>query len=219
MPEQTSDRATPLCGPLWRTSPGASLPVPFSTPAWRAPHPRRLSRSSRPPFHGPFPLGALLLLLAAACSPSSPADPPAPAFREAQSEPEALHPEAAEAISRLRSPFCPGFMLEVCTTSESDALRDSIQAGALAGLDADSLMERMIAVYGEEYRAFPKRTGAGLLAWAMPPVALLAGLGLVVVALRRMRRGGPVPASEALSDEEQARLDEALAAFESREQD
>ena len=29
------------------------------------------------------------------------------------------HPQAEEAISRLYSPFCPGFMLEVCTAAQS----------------------------------------------------------------------------------------------------
>ncbi len=111
-------------------------------------------------------------------------------------------------------------MLEVCTSSQAEALRDSIHLAAGEGLDADSLVERMLAAYGEEYRAFPRREGAGLLAWAMPPFALLAGLGLVVVALRRMRgRGGAAHDSAALTDEERAQLDEALAEFETMDPD
>lgn len=126
------------------------------------------------------------------------------------------HPEAREAISKLRSPFCPGLMLEVCPTRNAQALRDSIDSDARLGLTADSLVERVVAAYGEEYRAFPKRTGAGLLAWVMPPAGLLLGLGLVIVALRRLR--GPTRAGEAsaegLTSDEQARLDAALADLE-----
>ncbi len=111
-------------------------------------------------------------------------------------------------------------MLEVCTSIQAEALRDSIHLAAESGLSADALVERMIAAYGEEYRAVPKREGAGLLAWAMPPVALVAGLGLVVVALRRMRgRDGAGDHPGDLTDEERARLDEALAEFEAMERD
>ena len=109
-------------------------------------------------------------------------------------------------------------MLEVCPSFEAEALRDSIQMGAVQGLSADSLVEWMIAGHGEEYRAFPKRSGAGLLAWVAPPFALLMGLGLVVIVLRRLR--GRVPAAAGaggLTDDERARLDEALAELEAME--
>ena len=110
-------------------------------------------------------------------------------------------------------------MLEVCPSRKAEALRDSIQMFAEEGVGADSLVEWMIASHGEEYRAFPKRTGAGLLAWAVPPVALLVGLGLVVVALRRLK--GPGAAAEAvagLTDEERDRLDAALEQLEEMEE-
>ena len=109
-------------------------------------------------------------------------------------------------------------MLEVCPTREAEALRDSIQLGAAEGLSADSLVEWMIAGHGEEYRAWPKRSGAGLLAWVAPPLALLMGLAVVVVVLRRlMGRETGVAGSGGLSDEEQARLDEAMAELEAME--
>ena len=103
-------------------------------------------------------------------------------------------------------------MLEVCPSGEAQALRDSIRMGAEAGLDADSLVEWMIASHGEEYRAFPQRGGVGLLAWAVPPVALLLGLGVVVIVLRRMLGPGRARgAAEDITDEERDRLDAALA--------
>ncbi len=164
--------------------------------------------------------GSVLLcaVLAAACGPAPPSGQAELSSRDAESVAEALHPEAGEAIARLRSPFCPGLMLEVCPTREAEALRDSIQMGAAEGLSADSLVEWMIAGHGEEYRAWPKRSGAGLLAWVAPPLALLMGLAVVVVVLRRLRgRETGVAGSGGLSDEEQARLDEAMAELEAME--
>ena len=128
------------------------------------------------------------------------------------------HPEAQEAISKIRSPFCPGQTLEVCPSWQAEALRDSIDRLAWDGLAADSLIELVVASHGEEYRGFPKRSGTGLLAWLMPPAALLLGLGLVVVALRRLR-GPTVPASEqgGLSEHDRERLEAALAELEAME--
>lgn len=145
-------------------------------------------------------------------------EPSAPAEQARDSAPgsraRAFHPEAKEAISRIRSPFCPGLMLEVCPSPPAEALRDSLDAQAKDGLRADSLVEMVVASYGEEYRAVPKTSGAGLWAWVMPPVALAAGLGLALVALRRLRAPADLRARPALSDEEQERVRQALADFE-----
>ena len=146
------------------------------------------------------------------------AQEPAPAAQDSVSLPREVHPAAREAISKIRSPYCPGFMLEVCTSREAQWLRDSIQAGAVAGLSADSLLEMVIAAHGEEYRAFPKSSGAGLLAWVIPPAALLVGLGLVLVALKKLRgpRGEGVVDGD-LTDQERDLLDAALAELEEME--
>jgi len=126
------------------------------------------------------------------------------------------HPEAKAAISRLYSPFCPGFMLEVCTAQESIVLRDSINLLAYEGWNSDDLVEWMLADYGEQYRAVPLRTGSGLWAWILPPFALALGVGLVVLALRRFvptapAGQGPGGASRAaVSEEEARRLREAI---------
>lgn len=170
------------------------------------------------------PAAAAAFGLAAALWPASLAplvQSPASQSSASQSPVVQPHPEAREAISKLRSPFCPGLMLEVCPTPNAQALRDSLDGGARQGLTADSLVEKVVATYGEEYRAFPKRTGAGLLAWVMPPAGLLLGLGLVIVALRRLR--GPAdPAAdgaEALTADERARLDAALADLEAEDEE
>jgi cytochrome c-type biogenesis protein CcmH/NrfF len=131
----------------------------------------------------------------------------------------APHPEAEEAISRLYSPFCPGFMLKVCTASQSAALRDSIQAFAYQGWTADELVEWMISNYGEEYRAVPDTGGLGIFAWILPPLGIVLGAGMVVVALRRFRPGAEAPGSghvgadqveRPITPEEQARLRSAI---------
>ncbi len=161
----------------------------------------------------------LFAVLVSACGADLPPEAAELASREAAAVAEELHPEASEAISKLRSPFCPGFMLEVCPTSDAEALRDSLQAGARAGLSADSLVEWMVAAWGEEYRALPQASGSGLLAWVVPPAVLLLGLGLVVIALRRLKRPSmAVAGTDAITEDERDRLDAALAELEEMEE-
>lgn len=107
------------------------------------------------------------------------------------------HPQAQEAISRLLSPYCPGFMLEVCPAAESIALRDSIQALAIQGAASDELVEWVLANHGREHLAVPPRSGWGLWAWLLPPLALLIGAAGVSLALRRL-----VPARGAVHAED-----------------
>lgn len=144
----------------------------------------------------------------------------------AQGQDEALrrplepHPAADEAIARLKSPYCPGQMLEVCTSYTGALLRDSMQAMAREGWTTDELVEWMLARHGEEYLAYPRATGAGLLAWLVPPAAIVLGILAVVVALRYMRRGAPPEktVSTELSSEEEERLREALKDMDSAEE-
>ena len=174
--------------------------------------------TTRTPLNVSFRL-ALMLVLAAA------AGTPAPAVAQSQYElppgtkgPLEWHPEALKAIDVLKSPYCPGFMLEVCPSPGGAALRDTIQTMAEEGLPADTIVEQLIARYGEEWRALPKTRGEALLAWVVPPLGLILGVIGVVVMLKKMRRprGGPAPVE--VSDGERARLDAALRELEAEEE-
>jgi cytochrome c-type biogenesis protein CcmH/NrfF len=127
---------------------------------------------------------------------------------------------ADAAISRIRSPYCPGLMLEVCPSSQAEGLRDSIRVMAAQGRSAEAIVEDVLARHGEEWRAVPKRSGAGLLAWLIMPLALVVG-GLVLWGrVKVMRRQGPAlaTADTPMSDEERLRLAAALREFEQAEE-
>jgi cytochrome c-type biogenesis protein CcmH len=127
-------------------------------------------------------------------------------------EPIQPHPEGDAAIKKLRSPYCPGLMLEVCPTATAKVLRDTLQAMAHAGAPSDSIVAWMLAQYGEEYRAVPRARGSGLLAWIVPPLALVGGFVLVLMALKHFRskeEESSLP-PRSLSAEEESILAEAL---------
>ena len=158
--------------------------------------------------------GRLLLALAAAAGLGA----AAPVW--AQDRTPATEAVATEAIAQIRSPYCPGLMLEVCPSPQADFLRDSIHTMAAEGQSARQIVERVVASHGEQYRALPKRSGAGVWAWVMPPLVLLVGLALVawrIVQLRRKRAGVVEPEAAPLSDEERARVEAALRGFDREE--
>lgn len=101
------------------------------------------------------------------------------------------HPEGDAAIAQLKSPYCPGLMLEVCAHPDSKVLRDSLQAMAHTGMESDTLVAWMLGTYGEQYRAVPEARGSGLLAWVIPPFVMVVGFLIVILALRRFRTRRP----------------------------
>ena len=162
-------------------------------------------------------LAAALVALSLTAAPASAQKPPA------TGETMTVHPEAKAAIDRIESPYCPGMMLEVCTSAGGAMLRDSIERMAEAGLSADSIVELVIAEYGEEWRALPKRAGLGLWAWVIPPVVLVGGLMVVAVVLgRRRRMAGEAPQAEPAAPEatpaDEARLKAALKELDEEEE-
>lgn len=140
----------------------------------------------------------------------------------AQEGPRSSHPEANRAINQLRSPFCPGLMLEVCPSPPAEALRDSIQAMAEAGMSSRELVEWMVGNHGEAYRAVPKTEGAGLLAWLAPPIALVLGIVALLVAFRKLLGRRPVaaeaPPPVEISEADRRRVREALRELETLEE-
>lgn len=142
-----------------------------------------------------------------------------PAAARAQVSPEEAQRTADAAIGRLRSPFCPGLMLEVCPSPPAEMLRDSIRGLAAEGQSVEQIVEGVLAAHGQEWRAVPKRSGAGLLAWLVLPFVLVVGGVVVWTRVRAMRGQGQVYAmgGGGMTDEERGRLDAALREFERRE--
>lgn len=139
---------------------------------------------------------------------------------EGQGEAYSPNPEASEAIGQLRSPYCPGLMLEVCPSPNAAILRDSIEMLAEEGWESEALVEWMIANHGEEWRAIPKTRGTGILAWVLPPAALMMGLGIVAIVLRRIAppKERETPKDIDLTDDDLARMKDALRELEAEDE-
>jgi cytochrome c-type biogenesis protein CcmH/NrfF len=128
---------------------------------------------------------------------------------------------ARDAMTRLRSPITPSHTLDMCPASEAMALRDTIRLAALGGMTADRIVEDVIARHGEQVRLIPRRSGFGLAAWLLTPLALIVGGLFLAMRVRAMRQSGPASAAGAgagaMSKEDQDALAVALRDFERTE--
>lgn len=137
-------------------------------------------------------------------------------------EPWSSHPAADQAIAELKSPYCPGFMLEICPSPDAAALRDSLQMLARDGMSTEQLVEWMIGNHGEIYRAVPKAEGRGLWAWMGPPVGLALGVaGLFLLFMQiKAKRAKVIPSQKrpVLSEADRARVQAAMREMETLEE-
>ncbi|GBQ10517.1 cytochrome c-type biogenesis protein [Swaminathania salitolerans] len=132
----------------------------------------------------------------------------APAFAvDAPSEmlPDPAQEKRAEAIgARLRCLVCQNESIEDSSAGLARDLRHVVRIHVARGESDAQIMRWMTQRYGEFIRLSPRFSIATFLLWAMPALALIAGLGLAATMLRRARPAPP------LDPQEQARLADIL---------
>ncbi len=90
----------------------------------------------------------------------------------------------------LMSPFCPGRTLTDCPSPNAAAWREEIRAWVDAGVSDAEIRARLQARIPEtDLSAVPR----GPLGWVLPGLILLAGLGILTAALRRVTRAAGEP--------------------------
>ena len=126
-----------------------------------------------------MPRAALaILLLAFAAAPAAGEDSDSPGW-------------SAELAKQVMSPFCPGLALSECPSPQADQLRLWIIAQEQAGAGRAETEQRLYEVWGDQLRHSPRAQGIGILAYAVPGVAILLGGAIALGFLRRQsRRGG-----------------------------
>src|SRR4051794_41677475 len=106
-----------------------------------------------------------------------------------------------------------GTVLSVSDSPVAQQERAFIRRQIAAGKDKRQIKAAMVAEYGDEVLADPKRGGFNATLWILPFLLVLLGAAAIVVALRRWRANGPAPEAEApppLSPEDARRLDAEL---------
>ncbi|MCO6431057.1 MAG: cytochrome c-type biogenesis protein CcmH [Deltaproteobacteria bacterium] len=115
-----------------------------------------------------------------------------------------------QSIARtVMSPFCPGRTLADCPSSTASQLRAKLREMLAQGRSEQEVQDFLLATYGEEIRAAPKKEGFGLLAWVMPAAFLLLGLFVMYLWLFRhnVQESEPADVQSGLSPELKARIE------------
>ncbi|MGH2748258.1 MAG: cytochrome c-type biogenesis protein [Actinomycetota bacterium] len=109
----------------------------------------------------------------------------------------------------IMSPYCPGVTLHDCPSAEAITLRTRIEGWAEDGMSRATIMDRLVDEFGPSIRAAPPAEGAGLLAWVLPGLAVIAGGTIAFLAARRWNARPPSEdvAVRTLSDDDRNRLE------------
>ena len=103
-----------------------------------------------------------------------------------RSRPEHSAAARAERLERqLACPVCEGQSVADSNAFEARAIRDEIPSFIRAGRSDAQIRAYYVSHYGERILLTPANGGIGLVAWVIPAVALLIGIGGIMLALWR----------------------------------
>lgn len=115
----------------------------------------------------------------------------------------------------LYCPVCENIPLDVCPTTACAQWRDLIRQKLGEGWTKQQIKDYFAMQYGDRVLGVPPTKGINWLIYVLPPVFIVAGGGLVVYYVRRMRKTSPHPVlsseqSPAPGDEYTRRFEEEL---------
>jgi cytochrome c-type biogenesis protein CcmH len=119
------------------------------------------------------------------------------------------------AIARqLYCPVCENIPLDVCPTQACAQWRELIREKLAAGWTEQQIKDYFVAQYGARVLGAPPAQGLNWLVYLVPPVAILAGMYVLVRALRSWKQAvqppAGIPTAAPPADEYVARLEEEL---------
>jgi len=135
---------------------------------------------------------------------------------------EDVYDERTVEIGRnLGCPVCQGQTVADSNSRVAREMMDAIQAQVEAGRTDEQIYEYFRARYGDEVLVEPPREGINLALWWLPVIAVVLGIGVVVLYMKdsaALGRRSPQPADGPPTDEELDRLAERILSEREREQ-
>lgn len=99
-----------------------------------------------------------------------------------------------EVASQLRCVVCQTLSVADSPSEMAQQMRAVIRERLASGERPAQVIEYFVDKYGEWILLAPRRHGFNLLVWLLPPFAILVGVGVVALVLRRwVRRRTPPP--------------------------
>lgn len=120
-----------------------------------------------------------------------------------------LEQRTSRLAAQLRCPVCQGLSVEDSPTELALQMRDVVREQLAAGRSPEEVKAYFVAKYGEWILLEPPPRGFNLLVYVLPWLAVLAGIGVIALVVRRWTTAGSGEEAEA---EDALRGDAALAA-------
>jgi cytochrome c-type biogenesis protein CcmH len=115
--------------------------------------------------------------------------------------PHNLTPEqqalAKEIQTELWCPICQGVRLDVCEQKVCQQMRDMIDEMLIEGKSKQEIIDEFVDQYGVVILGEPPKEGINIMAWLMPVLLVLAGLGFAFWMSKKWTQKKPVPATAA----------------------
>lgn len=121
-----------------------------------------------------------------------------------------LEERARELSKGLRCLVCRNESIDESNADLARDMRILVRERIVEGDSDEEVVAFLVDRYGEYVLLNPPATGANLILWVAGPAMLVAALGIAGVYLRRRSAAAPSRGTEALSDDEAARLAELL---------
>ncbi len=96
-----------------------------------------------------------------------------------------LEARTAAVASQLRCPVCQGLSIQDSPSELSQQMRAVVKDQLRAGKTPDEVKAYFISKYGEWILLEPPAHGINILVYALPLLVIAAGLGIIVVAVRK----------------------------------
>jgi len=130
------------------------------------------------------------------------------------------HPTLNELENQIMCPVCAGETLAQSDSPAAAQVKRYIQGRIAAGDTRSQIKRELVAQYGTRILAAPPRHGFDLLAWVLPLIGMLAGVGAIGLLAWRWSRVREEPPAGSVSlngrpldPDLERRLDEELARF------
>ncbi len=94
-----------------------------------------------------------------------------------------------QALNRsIMCPVCPGESIDQSQVALAVQMRGIVREKLSAGWTDDEVREFFVERYGPSVLLAPPTDGVSLAVWLVPPIGVVAAVGVFVLALRHMRR-------------------------------
>jgi len=101
-----------------------------------------------------------------------------------------LEQRAHQLAGELMCPVCDGQTIDGSNAQIAIDMRLKVRERLEAGDTNAEVRDYFVDRYGEEILAAPERSGFNLLAWVVPIVIVVGGIGIALVTIKNLRKAG-----------------------------